>query len=139
TLSVARSVVGFGKRLTSNTFIATRGLGIWTSASLKTQRQGNPTSPQEPINVLDVNLFPNPTTDLATLRVDLPQKANVDFELFNLNGQLIYGSGEGQFDAGRREWTLNTSQLAPGMYLVKVNIRDGATEQERTLKLAITR
>ncbi|MEL6631068.1 MAG: T9SS type A sorting domain-containing protein [Bacteroidota bacterium] len=120
-------------------FIATRGLGIWTSASLKTQRQGNPTSPQEPINVLDVNLFPNPTTDLATLRVDLPQEANVDFELFNLNGQLIYGSGEGQFDAGRREWTLNTSQLAPGMYLVKVNIRDGATEQERTLKLAITR
>ncbi|MEL6133587.1 MAG: T9SS type A sorting domain-containing protein, partial [Bacteroidota bacterium] len=120
-------------------YIATRGLGIWSSTSLRTQREGNPTSPQDPITELDVNLFPNPTTDEATLRVDLPNETEVAFQLYNLNGQLIYESGEGNFDAGRREWTINTSQLSPGMYIVKVSLNDGVTKQDETLKLAITK
>ena len=71
-----------------------------------------------------VSIHPNPTT--GQLHVELTSTKNlskiIDYELFNLNGKLIY---KGQSNTS--EWDLDLSFLNKGLYLLKIrDLKEGS-------------
>lgn len=79
------------------------------------------------VNELDVtkyiHLYPNPTIGDVELKQD--QQIGIEsVRIFNLQGQLVAGYAHTP--------KVDTSDLAPGMYLVKVRLENG---QETTLRL----
>jgi hypothetical protein len=64
-----------------------------------------------------LTVYPNPATNLLNLRLENGNQAEVVLQ--NLNGQVIYKSNE-NFNHGNATVQINTSDLAAGVYLVRV-------------------
>lgn len=73
---------------------------------------------------LALQLYPNPTSNNATLMVQLSEATNVELSLTDLNGKIIYTQMH-SFQTGSNEVNINTSNLANGFYLVKLNSTRG--------------
>jgi photosystem II stability/assembly factor-like uncharacterized protein len=71
-----------------------------------------------------------PVRDAARFHFDLPRAGDVAIDVFDLAGRRAAGRIEGFRSAGSHEVTLDTSALAPGVYLARVTA-DGASESAR--------
>lgn len=76
------------------------------------------------------SVFPNPLRSGATVVLDLPQPQAVSMEVYNLLGQRVGIAHEGVVGAGTSEMPLDTSSLAPGVYVVRVK-GEGFSEAQR--------
>ncbi len=65
---------------------------------------------------IELVVYPNPVTDIVNVKFD--SRVALPVELYTLSGQLLETNVD-TFE-GMNEVTLNMSDLAPGMYLVKV-------------------
>lgn len=79
--------------------------------------------------------FPNPSRQHATLHFGLSDATAVQITVYDLLGRSVKAPVRGQFEAGRHRTRLSTSDLAPGMYFVRM--RAGGTT--RTRKLTVVR
>lgn len=82
-------------------------------------------------NSISLLTYPNPV--MNELRVTVPnnwQNKQTVFELFNANGQIA--SRKATTGCNQTE-TINTSNLAPGFYIVRVSC-DGQTAQQKVVK-----
>jgi len=82
-------------------------------------------------NSISILTFPNPV--MNELRITVPnnwQNKQTVFELFNANGQIA--SRKATTGSNQTE-TINTSNLAPGFYIVRVSC-DGQTAQQKIVK-----
>lgn len=61
-----------------------------------------------------VVVYPNPVQD--ELHIKLPNVSTYKIEIFNMSGQLL-----SQLESHKSEFTLDTSNLKPGIYFVKIN------------------
>jgi streptogramin lyase len=77
------------------------------------------------VAALVMTLFPNPATDAAFIRVNLPESAPVQIELFDLAGRKLRFRDFGKAAAGSNEFPLNLEGLASGMYVI--TLRAGQT------------
>jgi len=68
-----------------------------------------------PTNFNDINIFPNPSSGLFTIKTDLP----ISYQIFNLNGQLI---NESTSDLSASQ--LDLTAAANGLYFVKITAGD---------------
>ncbi len=68
-----------------------------------------------------VNLFPNPTRGENSLRITIPEEANISIDLLTLDGktvkQLVKTS---KVDKGNYLYRFNHNNLVPGYYLYKI-------------------
>lgn len=64
---------------------------------------------------LNVSAYPNPTTDYLTVKVESYETANLNFQLYDINGKLLQS-----VKATGLETQIETSQLVPANYFVKV-------------------
>nr|MBA3900160.1 T9SS type A sorting domain-containing protein [Bacteroidota bacterium] len=69
---------------------------------------------------VDVKLYPNPSFNYFVLEINIHEKQNVEFMLFDLNGKLITKESL-MMDAGVNKINFNSSQYARGLYLMKIN------------------
>ena len=75
----------------------------------------------------DFQIYPNPTSNYAKLIYFVPSKSYLSISLFNSRGQLInvllnnYYSNFG----GSKTLTINMSNMASGMYYLKIKANDG--------------
>jgi hypothetical protein len=86
---------------------------------------------KEQANSISLLTYPNPV--MNELRVTVPnnwQNKQTVFELFNANGQIA--SRKATTGSNQTE-TINTSNLAPGFYVVRVTC-DGQTAQQKIVK-----
>jgi hypothetical protein len=86
---------------------------------------------KEQANSISLLTYPNPV--MNELRVTVPnnwQNKQTVFELFNANGQIA--SRKATTGSNQTE-TINTSNLAPGFYVVRVSC-DGQTAQQKIVK-----
>jgi hypothetical protein len=116
-------------------YLATHGRGFWSSTSVASGRQG---SPVEPIQIEEaaIRLFPNPTNDFTNIEVDLTEQAQVQVRMFSLDGRLVAQ----QFNshaAGRHASRISVSDLAPGTYVVQVEILGDTQQLSETFKSVI--
>ncbi len=82
-------------------------------------------------NSISLQTYPNPV--MNELRITVPnnwQNKQTVFELYNANGQIA--NRKSTSGANQTE-TINTSNLAPGFYIVRVNC-DGQTAQQKIIK-----
>ncbi len=64
----------------------------------------------------------NPVSDIAKISFTLPIAANVKASLYDAAGRLVRNLVNEAFSAGAHELTVNTSNLAKGLYFVYFNI-----------------
>ncbi|HTL80599.1 MAG TPA: T9SS type A sorting domain-containing protein [Bacteroidia bacterium] len=67
-----------------------------------------------------VVVYPNPASDATNVEVDLLNNDNISVEVYDMTGNLVSSSNEGQMSAGKHNIAVNTSSFANGMYFVKV-------------------
>ena len=76
----------------------------------------------------NVNLFPNPTSDILNIQFEKVQESNV-IQLIDLSGKLIYSE-----TINNKEFvTINTQSIVAGVYIVRMRNQSG----ERNMKLII--
>jgi hypothetical protein len=74
-----------------------------------------------------VKLFPNPTGDKTTLKLELTNNSKVTVSIFDVQGKKVM-SLEKELEKGEREIGLDTSVLKNGEYFVNVNTGAGNTQ-----------
>lgn len=84
----------------------------------------------------NIQVYPNPTQDLATVSYRLDQVSPVNISLYNLHGQQVYDSGTQEMISGEHRHVFSTEakQIPNGIYLVKVAI--GKTVTVKRLSVA---
>lgn len=120
-------------------FLASRGHGIWASKDAKfASKAGDNTDTPIEISALDAVFYPNPTSDVGNLRIDLLESATVSAQLFSVDGRRVQTFVQENLDAGRHTFKVETSTLNPGVYFMAVKA-DGATEKiNKTIKVVIS-
>ena len=74
------------------------------------------------LNYLNINIFPNPSTDLIAIQIGQLSKINLNIELSNSEGKLIERK---QISAGSTIAYFNTETLYNGIYLIKISHLNG--------------
>jgi len=65
-------------------------------------------------------LFPNPTSDIVQLKLDLPEAAEVHVGVYDVAGKLLRDELIGDFQKGEQQLQLSTKGLAEGAYFVRL-------------------
>ena len=77
-------------------------------------------TPEIPLPVSNLNLFPNPAGEYITVAFDNPSQQRIDLSLLDIVGRQV-GPGRNQtFSEGHNEWRMNVSHLSRGVYLIRV-------------------
>ena len=74
-----------------------------------------------PDNFSALSIQPNPFSSSINLSLTLDKSNEVAYELFNLQGQRLFGKSLGQLNSG--ETTINITNLTPwpaGVYFLKI-------------------
>lgn len=85
--------------------------------------------------VSNLNIFPNPASDVLNLSFDLPAVKQLNFLVTDILGKEVYNSGKTACTQGTNEFSLDLKQLKSGFYFVKLS--DG--KQEITRKFVLSR
>lgn len=82
---------------------------------------------------IHVVLFPNPTNDVATLKVNFEKTDLLAIEVIDVTGRVVLTTSQ-TVNAGEQLIKLNTSGLSNGEYFVKLSSNKGQT----TIKMIVT-
>jgi hypothetical protein len=85
---------------------------------------------QEKYTKMSGLIYPNPAENETTLRLQMPKGDRVEIQLIGINGQRIQEIHSGRVGKGETEFTVDVSQLIPGMYVVVIVSGD----QKETVK-----
>ncbi|MBZ0266174.1 T9SS type A sorting domain-containing protein [bacterium] len=78
-------------------------------------------------------VYPNPFNPTSTVRVSLPQTAELTVSVFNTTGQEVALLAKKLFNAGTHTFTLDGSSLTTGMYFVHVNASGHTSQVQKVI------
>ena len=81
----------------------------------------------------EMSIYPNPSSDVATVNFSLTEASDVNILVTNTLGEIVMVKGLGQLSAGNLQTTLGLENLASGLY--KVTLQTGS--QSQTQKLSV--
>lgn len=90
-------------------------------------------SKEEELSENSVRIYPNPTSEIATIAYKLNGSSNVTIEVKDVTGKVIRTIDEGQKTQGTHNVELNTSGLANGVYNYSV-VTDNARINRKFIK-----
>ena len=64
--------------------------------------------------------FPNPFSDELGIPFSLSRPSDIEVEVYDALGRLVYTSKRESFDAGDHVFTWRAADVAPGLYLFRV-------------------
>jgi hypothetical protein len=64
------------------------------------------------------SVFPNPASDVANIKFDLPKNQNVKIDLYDVTGRLIKNIVDQNLTAGEHQLSVNNNDLN-GIYLLR--------------------
>lgn len=101
--------------------------------------QPNPSS-TGPAQWPGIEIFPNPTDTVTTVKIGLPEACFVRWYIQNPVGRLLYTFVEDTLGAGyhTRQWDLSSDagkQLRNGLYFVTLEVPDLDYRQSRVLEI----
>jgi len=91
------------------------------------------TSVEETSAIDGVTVFPNPTTDNATLMVETSKTAQLNLTIVNMVGQVVDSQTVNAF-TGKNMVQLNTNGLAQGVYTIVLRDSKGVAKVQRLIK-----
>ena len=73
-----------------------------------------------PASILQLAVFPNPTTSSTSISFSLPQSETVSLKIFDMNGRLINAVAEKVFAAGEHQLKWDATNVRAGIYILKM-------------------
>lgn len=74
-------------------------------------------------------VVPNPVENQATLQLDLVKNEKASIQIISVDGKVMQQvAQDASLVAGSHSFRLNTQELAPGMYFVRVQTKSGASQ-----------
>jgi hypothetical protein len=71
-------------------------------------------------NAIKISINPNPTNGISNLVFTNVSKSNTNINLFDMTGKLVKNISNDTYSAGEHNIELNSSDLAKGIYFIKV-------------------
>jgi hypothetical protein len=90
---------------------------------------------KEILNVVDFNIYPNPTSNVAHISMNLLETNNVRVEVVDLLGKIVYAENMGQVAAGNQLFEVDASSISNGMYMFNIYVG----EQKVTKRVSISK
>lgn len=84
---------------------------------------------EEVAAVSGINVFPNPANNVANVSVELSTDANVEVNVTDLSGKVVYATDLGSVN-GTQNVQLNTTSFTSGVYMVNITV-DGAVSTQK--------
>jgi lysyl endopeptidase len=78
------------------------------------------------------SIYPNPSTHYVTLETNFPENSSVQYQIYDLNGRIVTS---GNLSSGTSRTTLNTSQMAEGVYQVSFLVNGNLFETKKIVIL----
>lgn len=72
----------------------------------------------------DVQLFPNPTSDISNLKLTIMEAGDVNITIYNAMGDLVYTNSNQQLEAGQYYFPIQVSDYAAGVYTIKTTVNE---------------
>jgi len=82
---------------------------------------------------VECSVFPNPAKDVATVTVELATAGEASITLFDGVGRVVSVIANGAMTAGAHTYTVNTANLAAGLYNVTITVDGNATTKRLTV------
>ncbi len=82
---------------------------------------------------------PNPAGAATTVRLTLVEVSDVTVTVYDLLGRGVATPMQGTFTAGEHRASLDTSGLAPGVYVVRARANTAGGAVVQTARLTVTR
>lgn len=98
---------------------ATHGNGAFQRDLLEDEVNVSTTEIAE--NLINLRIFPNPTSSQLNLQYQLVESAKVKAELIDLNGRTVKTFFHENQNSGKQEFTFEVSNLSSGNYFFKLN------------------
>ncbi len=98
-------------------YVGTHGRGLWRSTTL-TGIHTNPSVKNQ------VNIYPNPTQEVANISYSTAKADHVMLEIYNIQGRKIKTEDLGIQSSGSHIYAMNVSGIATGTYFMNVIIGD---------------
>jgi hypothetical protein len=83
-------------------------------------------------NVTSLEVFPNPSSDVLTVRLNLKEQSNVSFDLVDVTGRIVLHQKSVEMKMGQQE--ISVSEVPNGSYVLKMNINGVSSNQKVTVK-----
>ena len=100
-------------------YIGTHGRGIWSSdAYLSLPGDQDNLAPNKFIP--NINVYPNPLSDVGNLQFSIEENSDVYLQIFNLSGQLVDEVSQSNMTAGNNTLTFDTNSLPKGTYIIRL-------------------
>jgi hypothetical protein len=82
--------------------------------------------------------YPNPFDRAATLKMQLPQKATVTVEVYDVLGRKVQTAYSGEMRAGASQTVrINGSGLASGTYFYRATVEMGDSQKVKTGQMTV--
>ena len=91
------------------------------------------TSTEEVEAIANLNLFPNPGKGLFHLEGQLKEKQNVEVQVFDLLGQVVWQKS--LRDVAQLSEPIDLMRLPAGNYLIRLQLEDGRIVQKKAIKM----
>ncbi len=82
---------------------------------------------------LNVEVYPNPTNDIANIVMNLNEESNVTISAYNMMGKKVMSQNAGTLPAGSSTVTFDASDLAKGIYVLHINAGDAVITHKITV------
>jgi hypothetical protein len=77
--------------------------------------------------------YPNPFNASTTIRVNLPESADLKIAVFNLLGQRVALLTDSRLNAGKHAFTFDGNDMASGVYLVRATVAGKINEAQKVV------
>ena len=80
-----------------------------------------------------IRAYPNPAQDQANFKVNLGERGDIEITLVSMLGQKVAEIAKGNYAAGTYDFTVNTNELAPGIYLYSLKTANRVLSEKLTV------
>jgi len=90
-------------------------------------------TPEQAIASVSQNA-PNPFSATTTIEVNVKERAQVSLEVMNMVGQIVYRADKGEVPAGKKQFTVDASNLNSGAYFYTVTVGNNKVTKKMIVK-----
>lgn len=80
-----------------------------------------------------ISVYPNPSSDVANVNINLATAQNVRVSIYNTLGEVVSSEDGGNMSAGSHLFRMNTSNLNSGVYFVNIQLGDKLVTKKITV------
>ncbi len=85
---------------------------------------------EEDGQTFNLSCYPNPSSNDVTINFVLSEYSDVQLEIFDINGRLVYNKDKSNYSIGEHSININSTPWSKGMYFIKLK----ANETSKTIK-----